>query len=147
MIKQPLVIGPQGQIQQLQSGDSVVASSVGSQFDAVNGDVVMHLPGTVVYISSSGTVQSALANSYNTVRAVAMASGTIASGAVGVYQIDGLASGFNNLTPNTTYFLSPTSAGSITATVPTTNGQWVLSVGVAYSPTQINVAFGTPIQL
>ena len=147
MVKQPLVIGPQGQIQQLQSGDSITATSVGSQFNAVNGDATTHLPGTVVYISSNGTVQAATANSYNTVRAVALSTGTVASFATGAYQVDGLVSGFNNLTPNTTYFLSPTAAGGITATVPTTNGQWVLSIGVAYSPTQINVAFSPPIQL
>ena len=145
MIRSPLVIGDQGQFQRLQPGDSIAQSA--PQFSAVNGDSFNHVPGTVVYISSSGTVQAAIANSINTVRAVAISAGTNAPGASGSYQDDGLASGYVGLSPNATYFLSPTSAGGVTSVVPNSNGQWLMVVGVAFDATRIEIAFGTPVQL
>ena len=144
MTKLPLVLGSQGQIQQLQTGDNVAAVS---QFSATNGDAFTHLPGTVVYISSSGTVQAALANSILTIKAVALSNGTNATGNTGYYQVDGLVSVSVGLTPGATYFLSPTSAGAVTGTPPSAAGQWVMPVGTAYSTTQIDIAFGVPIQL
>jgi len=144
MTKKPLVLGSQGQIQQLQTGDSVAAVS---QFDATNGDAFSHLPGTVVYISSADTVQAATANSINTVKAVAVSNGTNAASATGSYQIDGVVGGYSGLTPGSTYFLSPISAGAVTSTPPSAAGQWVMVGGTAYSATEIDIAFGVPIQL
>jgi hypothetical protein len=102
-VKKPLVVGPQGQVQQLQSGD--VISTV-PQFTATNGDAGAHSPGDVVYISSGTTVKHAQANSYTTVRAQAVAVEAIASGNQGLYQYEGVAGVFAGLTPGSTYFLS-----------------------------------------
>jgi hypothetical protein len=51
------------------------------------------------------------------------------------------------LSPGTFYFLSPVSAGSITATVPTTAGQFVTRIGEAGASTQLAVRPEPPIQL
>lgn len=144
MIKKVLVLGSQGQIQQLQTGDSV---PVTPQFEAENGDGTSHVPGTVVYIFAGTTVKAAIANSYVTVRAAAISTGTIAAGAVGLYQYDGLTGGYAGLTPGSTYFLSVSSAGAVTPTPPTGVGEWIMQVGVAYSTTELDIEWGQPIEL
>jgi hypothetical protein len=51
------------------------------------------------------------------------------------------------LTFNTPYYLSPTTAGLMTSTVPTTVGQVVAQIGVAISTTELLVKITTPILL
>jgi hypothetical protein len=144
MIKKPLVVGSQGQLQQLQAGDSI---STIPQFSATNGDAGPHAPGTVVYISSGTTVRAAQANSYTTVRAQAVATEAVPSGAQGLYQYEGVASGSLGLSPGSTYFLSPTSAGQMTTTPPSTVGDWIMVVGQAFSATELSIELGQPIEL
>jgi len=144
MVKLPLVLGTQGQIQRLQPGDSISAAA---QFSATNGDVTGHNAGTFVYISSATTVQAAVANSAVTAKAVAVSTGTVAPSGLGSYQTDGIVGGLTGIVPGSTYFLSPTTAGAYTTTAPSANGQWCLPVGTGYSTTEIEIAFGVPVQL
>lgn len=144
MTKKPLVIGSQGQIQQLQAGD--VTPSV-DQFDATNGDAAPHLPGMAVYISASDTVKAAIATSYAEATVAAFATGTVAASAIGSYQAGGRLDIFTGLTPGNVYFLSPTVAGGITSTPPTTVGQWISRVGQAFSATALDVEIEAGIEL
>jgi hypothetical protein len=100
-----------------------------------------------VYISSGTTVKAAQANSYTTVRAQAVAAEAVLSGAQGLYQYEGVASGSIGLTPGSTYFLSSTSAGQMTTTPPSAVGDWIMVVGQAFSATELSIELGQPIEL
>jgi len=144
MIKKPLVVGSQGQLQQLQAGDSI---AITPQFSATNGDGEAHTPGTVVYISAGTTVMAAQASSYTTVRAQAIAVEDVDVGEQGLYQYEGMVAGLEGLTPGSTYFLSSASAGQITTTPPSASGAWVMVVGQAFSETELSIELGQPIEL
>lgn len=45
----------------------------------------------------------------------------------------------SGLTPGLVYYADPTTPGNITATKPTTSGQWVVPVGIAMSTTLLNI--------
>jgi len=53
----------------------------------------------------------------------------------------------SGLSPGAFYFLSAASAGAVTATAPTTAGQFVTRVGEAGAATQLAVRPEPPIQL
>jgi hypothetical protein len=53
--------------------------------------------------------------------------------------------GTPTLTFGSSYFLSPTTAGMMTPTVPTTPGNYVVALGVAVSPTIFSINIGSPI--
>lgn len=143
-VKKPLVVGSQGQIQQLQAGDVIATVP---QFTATNGDAGAHSPGDVVYISSGTTVKQAEASSYTTVRAQAVAVESVSAGASGLYQYEGVANVFSGLTPGATYFLSPSSPGQLVSSPPTGTGEWVMVVGQAFSATELSIELGQPIEL
>lgn len=91
----------------------------------------------VVYASSSGGVSPARADSGTTARVAGIALATTTVGNPIVVQVDGVVSGFVGLTFNTIYYLSPTIAGAITATAPSTVGQYVQPVGYALSSSKL----------
>ena len=55
--------------------------------------------------------------------------------------------GTASLTPGVIYFLDPTTAGKITATAPTTIGDFVVRLGRALTTTTLDVEIGWPIGL
>ena len=62
-------------------------------------------------------------------------------------QWNAITGGSGGLTTGSVYFLSPTMAGQITTTAPTTSGQYVVQVGIALSTTELDVQIGPPILL
>jgi hypothetical protein len=90
--------------------------------------------GDVVYVSGPGHVDLAQANADPPARAIGLANGD------GTYMVAGP---FNNdawnLSPGAMYFLDPSTPGGMTTTCPTGNGQYVIIIGVATTPTQLNV--------
>lgn len=158
-LKKPLVI-TDGQIQQLQAGDTLDATA--QEVDAVSltndnaGAIVIGAP---VYSKAAGSVDKAQANAAGTVEVIGLVkSASIAAAASGSIQTDGIlaattvqwdavAGTTGGLTFDTVYYLDPSTAGMISATAPTTAGQYVVRLGVAISTTELEISINPPIKL
>ena len=154
--KKALVIGTDGLPQQLQAGDTLGATSETGQVAQTAAATL--LAGNVVFSSGADAVNKAQANAIGTKDVLGLALTAIASAASGIVQTNGvvvlttaqwdaIAGTTGGLTFNTRYFLSPTTAGLMTATVPTTVGQYVAEIGRALSTTELRVEPTTPILL
>ncbi|MFA5976507.1 MAG: hypothetical protein WC859_10150 [Elusimicrobiota bacterium] len=149
-VQKPLVlIG--GQIQQIPAGDTLSAAS--SEVDVVskvNGNAGTIVICTPVYPSSNTAVDKASAGASGTKKVLGlMQSASTASAASGLVQTDGVltattgqwdavAGTTGGLTAGTIYYLSAT-AGLITATAPSTSGNYVCAVGLALSTTELDI--------
>lgn len=159
-VRQPLVLGPDGKIQQLQPGDSISTSvSTISVIQVTNGDSVALPFGTPSYISAADTVKRAVASA----AATALVSGlvfdpTVAAAAAGnladsgtivgtTAQWDAVTGQTGGLTFNSLYFLDPVTPGKLTTTPPTTVGQCNVLVGQAFSSTALKMLLAPPILL
>jgi hypothetical protein len=61
--------------------------------------------------------------------------------------LSGRLAGFTGLTPGAAYYADPANPGSITSTVPTTVGYWIVPVGMALNATTLLVRIGEPNQI
>jgi hypothetical protein len=158
-VRKPLVIVA-GEIQQLQSGDTIdVPVSGGNVVTADNDNAGSVVIGAPVYVSSAGGVDKARANAIGTKDVVGlMRDVTTATGASGQVQTDGVlaastaqwdavAGTTGGLTAGARMFLDAATAGKITATAPSTTGQYVVSIGIALSTTELLVDIEQPILL
>lgn len=146
-LRKPLVL-VSGQVQQLQSGDTldaVVSETEGQVY--TNGDAGNHVIGEAVYLSAADTVRKAQANAAGTARAVAIATATIVNATTGTYQTSGSLGGLTGLTAGAVYYLSAATPGAITVTAPSTLGQYVVEIGVATSTTELLIDIKPPILL
>jgi hypothetical protein len=133
------------------SGSTVVQVS--------NGSVSPIVSGAPVYITGSGTVSAAQANSLGTSGVLGVTNALIAPAGTGgvvvtgplvltTAQWDAVVTGESGgLTAGTLYFLDPAAAGKLTATAPSTPGQVVTLIGRAIAPTTLIITMGVPIQL
>ncbi|CAN5462830.1 hypothetical protein BH20VER3_BH20VER3_00950 [soil metagenome] len=145
--RKPLVL-VDGEIQQLQSGDTLNATV--SEVDIVtltNGDAGAHALGDVVYISAADEAKKAKADASGTTNALALATGAISNGVSGAYQTDGILGGLTGLTPGAVYYLSDATAGLIASTAPSAGGSYVVRIGIAISTTELEIQIGRPILL
>lgn len=154
--RKPLVI-IDGVIQQLPSGDTLDAYTL--DIDVVtmeSGETSENIPaGAPVYVDSSGKVLRAQANALATSYVLGLARETLAPGATGPIQTDGVISlpswaditGSASLTPGSRYFLDPDNPGKLTTTPPSTTGQTVVFVGTALSATDLEISIREPILL
>lgn len=105
---------------------------------------------TPVYMNAAGTFLKAKADALETSRIVGLlVDGVAGGGTVGVQmsgvltastlQWDGATGGSGGLTFDTIYYLSPTTAGLLTTTAPSTVGQTVVPVGLALSTTKMKI--------
>ena len=143
----PLVI-KNGQIQQLQSGDSLQNIELPQ---LTNSNAAALVIGTTVYSIGNDTVDkalgSALATSYPiglmqpTSTATATLGGVQMQGvlAATTAQWDAVAGTTGGLTKNVIYYLSAAVAGSLTSVAPSTPGQYVVQVGQAISTTELKI--------
>jgi hypothetical protein len=141
-IRKPLVIAS-GQIQQLQSGDTLQeVEQLQSITDAI------FIAGQVVYSSAAGHVDKAKADSATTAKVIGLAVAAASSGATVGVQCSGvvtLTTGewdacigtTGGLTYNTVYYLSGATAGLGTSTAPSTVGHRVVQLGTAISTTEL----------
>lgn len=157
--RKPLVINS-GQIEQLQAGDTLVASvtevDVVSKTNDNAGSVVIGAP---VYQKSNGNVDKARANAQGTVQVVGLVADTsIAAAGSGNIQTDGVlvattgqwdavTGGSGGLTPGSPYYVDAAAAGLLTATAPSTASQFVVRVGLALSSTDMDITITAPIKL
>ena len=156
-VRIPLVYDGNGEIEQLQSGDSLSTTSQLPQYTNGSGGAITI--GSPVYISSNDTVQLAQANASGTVGVIGLVAQTsIPSSSVGSVQVEGvltattaqwdaIVGGSTGLTAGAKYYLSPTTAGLLTTTPTTTIGQYVIRVGRAISTTEMKIDIGCQILL
>lgn len=154
----PLVV-KNGQIQQAKSDDTL---GIGiTEVDIVNlnnsGTAAASI-GRVVYPTPSGFAL-ARADASATKNAIGLIKdATVAASANGNIQTDGLfvataaqfdavTGGQGGLTPGAWYYLSPTAAGGLTSTPPSTANQYVVPIGLAVSSTALDIRIGTDILL
>jgi len=153
--RKPLVLNG-GQIQQLQSGDTLDAScnevDVVSLTSAESSDTTTI--GMPVYVYSTGAFRQAKADAVGSTLVIGLCRSTsIASSASGDIQLDGQLTladwtaiiGSATLTAGSKYYLSEATKGMLTATPPTTG--FVVVVGTALSTTMIDINPEQPIQL
>ena len=111
---------------------------------------------SIVYLDATGGFQLAEGNTNATSHPYGFTIANIASAAAGAVATDGgftatvaqwnaVTGGTTGLTPGATYFLSTTTAGQITSTVPTTG--YLVKVGQAVNTTTMNIQIGTRVQL
>lgn len=157
--RKPLVMVG-GLIQQLQSGDTLDAPV--SEVDVVsmtNANGSSLVIGTPVYVSVAGSVNKAKADASGTSKITGLVRDTsVASGASGAVQTDGVLTattgqwdavtgGSGGLTAGSYYYVDPSTAGKLTATAPTTVGQYVIFAGLALSTTDLDIDTAPPILL
>ena len=111
--------------------------------------------GYPIYIKASGHLDPARANAQATTGAVGVSISDAAAAATCKYLTEGKVTrsdwtevaGVTSLTPGVLYYLSPTTAGRITSTAPTTTGQFVVVIGRATSATELDIEIATPVLL
>lgn len=153
--KKPLVLN-NGQIEQLQAGDNLSSKDL---FDRLNNTGGALVKGTPVYVPLAGEVAKARANATGTKNVFGLvADASIADAASGGIQTDGVLTATTaewdavtgqsgGLTTDAVYFLSAATAGMLTTTAPTADGHFVCRVGLALSPTELEITFHAPIKL
>lgn len=146
--KRPVVLNNSGQFELLQPGDYILDQDFPQLANANAGTITK---GMVVYASGNDQVDKARANAVGTTNAIGfVVDATILTTATGSIQMDGVISATTaewdaltgdtgGLVKDTFYFVSPTTAGSITKTAPTTAGQFVVCVGIAISTTELKI--------
>lgn len=158
-LRKPLVI-VSGQIEQLQSGDTLQAPidspNVAVLTNDESGSVVICTP---VYIDANDGFKKAKADASGTRYVIGLVyDATIANGVSGQVQVDGVFTATTGqwdavfgttggLTKDTRYYLSAVTAGLATATAPSTVGQYVVLLGTAISTTELLMSTDTLIQI
>jgi hypothetical protein len=152
-VKKPLVLN-NGQIEQLQSSDSLATAESLQLTNNNAGSIVI---GTPVYVVAVDAVDKARANATGTKDVFGLvADTTIAAAATGGIQTDGVltattgqwdavAGTTGGLTFNTRYYLSQATAGLLTATAPSSG--WVQEVGIALSTTEMKIDIKANVKL
>lgn len=158
--RKPIVIGSDGLFQQLQAGDTLNATV--SEVDVVSktndnaGSIVI---GTPVYVKSNGNVDKARANATGTTKVLGLVrDSSISAAASGIIQTSGVLAattgewdtvtgGSGGLTAGSYYFLSSSTAGMLTATAPSSGGDFITLVGLAVSTTEMYINPVPPVKL
>lgn len=144
-VYKPLVVTPNG-VEELSPSDSLDARV--SEVDVLARTAASAMiAGQVVYASSATQVDKARANSDALAKPIGLTTASIASGASGSVQTNGvvtlttgewdaLCGTTGGLTAGGQYYLSSATAGLLTATMPTGAGNYVIPVIEALSPTE-----------
>lgn len=161
-LRLPLVLGPDGFPQQIQSGDAISAPmNTPSIRPVANNESSVALTfGQPVYASASDGVKRAQANAKTTSKVAGLVyDATIAAGANGYIassniligttaQWDAAVTGqTGGLTFNSVYFLDAGNVGKLTTTPPATIGQCNVVIGTALSSTELELQITLPLQL
>lgn len=157
--RKPLVI-VNGRIRQLAAGDTLDASvNEVDVISQINGNAGALVIGAPVYTSGSGEVDKAQANALATVDVIGLVrDASIATGQPGNIQTDGVLTATTGqwdaitgqtggLTVGAIYYLSPSTAGQLTATPPSAVGHFVARVGKALSETELEITIEQSVEL
>lgn len=153
-VRKPLV-QIAGQVQQLQAGDSIAHPGLNNHTNNNAGAIVIGQP---VYSDGAG-VDLAQADALATAEVLGLVAETsIAAATPGAIQSSGkltattgewdtVTGQVGGLTPTAKYFLDPTTAGMLTTTAPSVDGEVVAAVGVASSTTDMEINIDQTILL
>jgi hypothetical protein len=143
-----------GQIQRLQPGDKIdLNNSVPKNNDTGN-----TIPIGTPVIASSGNAILAKADAQSTIRVAGLASETANDNTSFEVLADGIQTATlaewdvitgetGGLSEGLDYFLSAATEGKLTVNAPDAQGEFVLRIGFALSPTEMEVEIGQPIKL
>lgn len=159
-LKKPLVLYG-GEQAQLQAGDDLNVPISGTiDVSLTNDEVTPVVIGSAVYIDAADGFKKAKADAAGTSKCMGLAnvSPSITNAVAGVVAISGIitattaqwdavAGTTGGLTFGALYFLSTATAGLLTATAPSTVGQYVVEVGQAISTTEMKLTFRQRILL
>lgn len=149
-LRKPVVLNA-GQLQQLQSGDTLDApQSGGDVIVLTNNNVGTLVPGTPVYMVANDAVDKAKADVVGTTKLIGLTAASISAAAAGPVLVSGiitLTTGqwdaafgtTGGLTKDVLYYLSAATAGLGTVTAPSTVGQYVVEIGLGLSTTELMV--------
>ena len=132
--------------------ESIVAS-----IQNANDSVVIPIV-TPTYVTATGKVDKAKADSATTTKVLGFARAEIAANANGDIQTDGfitattgqwdaITGDSGGLTPGSSYYLSAATAGQMTKTAPSTTGQYVAELGTAILTTKFEIRVEKTIKL
>lgn len=93
----------------------------------------------VVYISAADSLSKAKADAAGTAQAVGFAQVGASDTAPVLLRSEGIITGFSGLTAGARYYLSGSTAGAITASVPNSSGNTIVQVGYARSATAVQI--------
>lgn len=152
-LRKPLVLGSDGRLQQLQAADSLSSDNKRTLTAAAT-----VIAGGPVYSSGASAFDLAQADDVDTSRVIGMAVAGITNAETGIIQTSGvlvLTTGewdavfgtTGGLAPDTTYYLSPGTAGLGTATCPVDVGDSIVILGIALSTTEFLVRISEPVLL
>jgi hypothetical protein len=157
--RKPLVIVA-GQIEQLQSGDTLSATVAEIEtLTQTNGEADALVIGSAVYNDLADSVKRGQSNAAATSEIIGFATAvTIATGQPATVQTSGVLEATTDqwdamsdltggLNVGEVYYLDDAVAGEITATAPTTAGKYVVRVGRAISTTGLLIEIRSPILL
>lgn len=149
--RRPLVV-KSGEVQQLQSSDFLVDPLLrhyGDYKSLLNNDGTTINFGEICYLSGVQTVKKAKADAALTISHLCFATETILNGNFGMFQFYGNLEGIFSpvLVVGVDYFLSPATAGLLTATVPTTAGHYIVKLGFAWDAARFHIKIERPILL
>jgi hypothetical protein len=153
--KKPLVLS-NGRPEELQAGDELDLVSEMDLTTKVNGESVPLIKGQAVVVNGTGQIILAKADAAATANVLGfIRDNSIDPNVSGQVQIEGqlvmsdwtAIADVTNLTVGTEYYLSPTDAGKITSTAPTTPTQYVSFVGFAVAPDTLFIKWDRPIRL
>jgi len=154
-LKKPLVVTA-GQVEQLQSGDSIEHPGL---FNRTNGNAGTIVIGQAVYVDAPGSVDLAQADAAGTTVVLGLVfDSTIAAAASGGILTDGILTATTGewdavtgqtggLTSGAQYWLDETTAGNLTTTAPSAVGDFVAPCGQALSTTEFEITVGHTIKL
>ena len=157
--RKPLVI-VDGQLRQMAAGDILDVQLNEVDFiSATNNEATAIVIGTPVYVNGNDTVKMALADALATSEVIGLVTDeTVAANASARVLTDGrltattdqwdaVTGDVGGLTAGALYFLDPTTAGNLTTSAPTAEGEIVLKIGKALSTTVLEVTIGQTILL
>lgn len=158
MIVRPLVVNTAtGQIERAASTDTVLTPAQSLVTNANAGALVI---GTPVYQTAvGGAVNKAQANAANTAKVMGLVQDpSIAAAGSGYVLTDGILTATTaqwdavtgetgGLTPGARYYLSASTAGMLTQTPPSVDGEFIAPVGTAKSATEFEITILSTIKL
>lgn len=154
-----ITVGSEGQILKVVLGTPAWAADGGDQVhEATNDNASATVQGEPLYMKSDADFDKARADNLTTALVFGLAIEAVAAAGEVEAQRDGfltLTTGqwdavtgdTGGLTPGSRYFLSPTTAGRLTTTVPNTAGQYIVLVGIALSTTVMDIRIDQPLGL
>ncbi len=155
-VRKPLVI-VSGQIQQLQSGDTISGIEV-SQVSLTNNNAGTAVIGSPVYSDAAAGFDLAQADAIGTSEIIGLVVADISAAGAGLVQTDGIISATTGewdvvtaetggLVADQIYWLDPDTPGKLTITPTSTVTELVVRVGKGLSTTQMLIAVQPPILL